>query len=180
MFYCPQSFIDIYNLETWIANFTVGSYYTLEQIRHLSDGEVSSGEDMVACTYDADIVIVPNRFNNSNTRYVKLPCAKDFEGKIIEVIDNAYVSTSSITMGNINVAAADNGYFSNGIGINGPQDGVAGRQSVIAPGGSARYYSVKGTNGTWYWLKLGGYYPNTVVVKDSGGNNMQLTILQPT
>ena len=82
------------------SNYGVGDYCKTPD----GDGE------FVKCTYDADIVIVPNRYNNTNQRNVVLPRASDFGGKIIEVIDNAYTNGQSI--GNIVVSAADGGYFS--------------------------------------------------------------------
>ena len=146
--YCTQSFLTTYSSEEWIGNFTLGNYYTEAQARALSGDDVGV-ESMTPCTYAADIAIVPNRYNNSNTRYVYLPCAEDFEGKIVEVIDNAY--TNGQTMGNIVVRAVDGGDFGSGIWSSGVER--LNDNAVVNAGSKCRFYSIY-SNNTWYWLKL--------------------------
>jgi hypothetical protein len=156
-FYCTQTFLDAYDTEAWIDEFTLGEYYTSEQIYELSNHSIGDGivaNGMVACTCMADIVICPNLYNNSDPRYVKLPCSKDFEGKIVEVIDNAYTNGQAI--GDIIVKAVDGGDFGGGIW----SSGVAriGDSATILPGGHCRFYSIYDQNeygqSQWFWLKL--------------------------
>lgn len=152
-YYCTQDFVDWYDDPDeypWITNFTLGAYYTLSQIRELSNGEVGSGgHGMIACTYMADIVICPNLYNNTAPRYVTLPRAEDFEGKIVEVIDNAYTNGQAI--GDIVVNAVDGGEFGGGIWSSGVTR--LGTSATIPPEGRCRFYSIYDQN-QWWWLKL--------------------------
>lgn len=147
--YCTAEWLETYDTEDWVGNFTAGSYYTSDQIYALTGGEIDGFGGMTTCTHAADIVIMPNLHNNSSTRKVRLPCAKDFGGKIVEVIDNAY--SNGQTMGSIVVSAVDGGRFSNGIG----SDGVhySGTSATIAAGGRGRFYSIY-SGAYWYWLKI--------------------------
>lgn len=147
--YCTAEWLETYDTEDWVGNFTAGSYYTSDQIYALTGGDIDGFGGMTTCTHAADIIIVPNLHNNSSTRYVRLPCAKDFGGKIVEVIDNAY--SNGQTIGSIVVSAVDGGRFSNGIG----SDGVhySGASATIAAGGRGRFYSIY-SGGYWYWLKI--------------------------
>lgn len=132
----------------WVSNFRLGGYYTEEQARALSDGQVGI-DSMDKCTYDADIVVVPNMPNTSGVRHVCLPCASDFEGKMVEVIDNAY--TNGQPMGDIRVHAADGGDFGGGIWSGGVQ--LLDDYATVTAGTKARFYSIC-DDGTWFWLKM--------------------------
>lgn len=152
--YCYISFIDYLNsdddLSVYADNFNVGKYYTDDDIRQLTDDNVGiEAQGLTRCTYDADIVIVPNRYNNSSTRYVYLPRAQDFAGKVVEVYDNAYAN--GYTMGDIVVRAVADGKFGSGVYPSGISN--MGTSVTIRAGGRAKFYSIY-KNYVWYWLKV--------------------------
>jgi hypothetical protein len=152
MYYCRslQTMIDNDALEGWNDHtlYSVGNYYEWNAEREA--GHYGTPPDgFVPCTYDADIVITPNLYNNIQDRNVYLPCAKDFEGKIVEVIDDAY--TNGQTMGSIIVRAADEGKFGGGIDENGVE--YLNTKATILPGNKSRFYSIY-DGGEWWWLQL--------------------------
>ena len=159
--YLTQGFKDYYegteDWEQWLSRFVVGNYYTAEQISELSNGKIDSGlqaTGIIACTYDADVVLVPNRYNNSTDRNIAFPRAADFAGKIIEVIDCAY--TDGDVMGNINITAVDGGRFANGVWSSGIMP-TGKTDDVVIAGDEARYYSMQEFatgHSEWCWVRI--------------------------
>ena len=152
--YCTETFIETYETEPWITNFTAGKYYTVEEIVELSETHAGLGAGMLPCTYDADIVITSNNSNVYNDRIVYLPCAKDFEGKVVEVIDAAYG-----TVGDITVRAVDGGDFGAGLWYktSGSAHSTVSRlddHATVGTGTRQRFYSLYNDN-KWWWLKIG-------------------------
>ena len=120
----------------------------------LSETHAGLGAGMLPCTYDADIVITSNNSNVYNDRIVYLPCAKDFEGKVVEVIDAAYGQVGDIT-----VRAVDGGDFGAGLWY---ETSVSAHSTVsrlddhatVGAGTRQRFYSLYNDN-KWWWLKIG-------------------------
>ena len=105
-YYCTQGFIDFlenyvddeleYPLQQYAGNFTVGGYYTWQDVQRLTDYNSLVGDTgLVICTYDADIIVVQNAANNTGEVVVTLPKAADFDGKMVEIVDTRYTQPST-------------------------------------------------------------------------------------
>ncbi len=83
----------------------VGKYY-LESVVY--DMTISEDWGGVPCIGAADLVLLP-RDTCGAARYVVLPSAKDYEGKMVEIIDTGYSNVTS-GMERIEVSSVDGGY----------------------------------------------------------------------
>lgn len=151
--YCTQAFLDYNELEDYVTNFTVGQYYTETEARSLSNDQVGIETiGMEKCTGPADIVVIKDSANDTQSCTVTLPLASDYEGKIVEIFDTRYTQPSSSNyVGNLYVRQADGGSkmkenFSQSINIgssiklNGNYDHDGGSYKLIAHNG--------------YWIRL--------------------------
>ena len=94
--------------------FVVGKYYTKADVYTISDGDygqppTSGMPDLFAnCTGSADIVVIMAGTSGTGDDTIVLPCAADYDGKIVEIVDTRYVQSGY--MGNLYAAQADGGW----------------------------------------------------------------------
>lgn len=149
-YYCRYTFTS--DIVGSGKTYTKGQYYTAEEAS-LDTGYVKY---LIPCSGSADVVILPHS-NASNTRYVTLPCADDYEGKIVEVIDTGYCTNNNVTLAPLQVGAADdNAAFALGLYTSGVSNTPASLNFNYTAGKSGikvRFLSVKIEN-EYYWVEL--------------------------
>ena len=134
-------------------SFELGSYYTADEV----SGDTGYNDYLIECTGSADIVILPIT-GTSSKRYVVLPRADDYEGKIVEVVDSSYASSSTVTLPQIEVSAANRSEasFVLGVytsGVSNPQVKLTFAYSAGESGKRLRFISLKISN-VFYWMLL--------------------------
>ena len=93
--------------------FVVGKYYTKAEVYTISGGDygqppTSGMPDLfVNCTGSADIVVIMAGTSGTGDDTIVLPCAADYDGKIVEIVDTRYVQSGY--MGNLYASQADGG-----------------------------------------------------------------------
>lgn len=119
---------------------------------------------LTACSGSADIIIVPNTSKNSSeTRYITLPRASDFQGKIIEIYDSEYSNVGTVGKIIVSCIKSETTTFQFGSGVYASTqssgevriDFGAGADTYTLDGGSVtRFYSIQDTDGNWRWLRM--------------------------
>lgn len=141
-------------------------FWIPESATYLTEDEYEAyagDETPLECTGSADLVLLPLVDSNpQEVRYVKLPRAQDFLGKMVEIYDLAY-SEGAIN-GNIVVSVVNESYISNhafadsyGLKSSTEQTSVTTSRSQVtlagAFGKSYRFFSVE-YSGNYYWLVM--------------------------
>lgn len=144
-----------------------GHAYSYTEQTYISEDEFDDyyGDTaLTACSGKADIIIVPNTSKNSSeTRYITLPRASDFNGKIIEIYDSEY--SNGGTVGNIIVSCikSESSTFQFGTGVYAStkssgkvmiEFGAGADTYTLTGGGMTRFYSMQDTDGSWIWLRM--------------------------
>lgn len=149
LYYCRYSFTS----DNTSRSYELGTYYTADEV----SGDTGYNDYLIECTGSADIVILPIT-GTSSKRYVVLPRADDYEGKIVEVVDSSYASSSTVTLPQIEVSAANRSEasFVLGVytsGVSNPQVKLTFAYSAGESGKRLRFISLKISN-VFYWMLL--------------------------
>ena len=140
--------------------YTEGLYYTEDEIGISSEGD--SDKDVYStklkwCTGSADTILLPR--STSGTRNIVLPRAKDFEGKLVEIIDSSYTNTSS-TLPQITVSAADGssakfiiGLYADGASASSTSLTYTYDSTTERTGKQIRFIALC-VNNVYYWMQL--------------------------
>lgn len=139
-------------------DYEQGKYYqwTAERKASLYGSPLSNIENspytpvFVPCTGPADIVAIPNTANDTGDITIVLPCASDFDGKIVEIVDTRYTQpSSSYYIGNLFVRQADGSSKMKGTFTGQPLYSLTMNGNYEHDGESHRLLSYEG-----YWVKL--------------------------
>ena len=139
-------------------DYEQGKYYqwTAERKASLYGSPLSNIENspytpvFVPCTGPADIVAIPNTANDTGDITIILPCASDFDGKIVEIVDTRYTQpSSSYYIGNLLVRQADGSSKMKGTFTGQPLYSLTMNGNYEHDGESHRLLSYEG-----YWVKL--------------------------
>lgn len=139
-------------------DYEQGKYYqwTAERKASLYGSPLSNIENspytpvFVPCTGPADIVAIPNTANDTGDITIVLPCASDFDGKIVEIVDTRYTQpSSSYYIGNLLVRQADGSSKMKGTFTGQPLYSLTMNGNYEHDGESHRLLSYEG-----YWVKL--------------------------
>ena len=148
-------------------SFTVGKYYTQAEVEAISNNQYGSPptyidtsrgfyEAFANCTGSADIVVIMAGTSGTGDLTIVLPCAADYDGKIVEIVDTRYVQSGY--MGSLCASQADGGWKMKGnFNQSAPSDTVTLNGSYDTEGRSRRLLSYKQDyNGvmTSFWILL--------------------------
>lgn len=142
--------------------FVVGKYYTKAEVYTISDGDygqppTSGTPDLFAnCTGSADLVVIMAGTSGTGNDTIVLPCASDYDGKIVEIVDTRYVESGY--MGRLSASQADGGWKMKGnFNQSAPSDTVTLNGNQDTEGKSYRLLSYKqmyNSTLTSFWILL--------------------------
>ncbi|MGX8694947.1 MAG: hypothetical protein ACSW8D_01055 [Prevotella sp.] len=148
-------------------SFTPGKYYTQAEVAEISNNQYGSPptyidtsrgfyEAFVNCTGSADIVVIMAGTSGTGDLTIVLPCAADYDGKIVEIVDTRYVQSGY--MGSLYASQADGGWKMKGnFNQSTPSNTVTLNGNYDTEGRSRRLLSYKQDyNGvmTSFWIVL--------------------------
>ena len=148
-------------------SFTVGKYYTQAEVEEISNTQYGSPptyidtsrgyyEAFSNCTGSADIVVIMAGITGTGDLTIVLPCAADYDGKIVEIVDTRYVQSGY--MGTLKASQADGGWKMKGnFNQSSPEDTVTLNGNYDTEGKSYRLLSYKQEYNnvmTSFWIVL--------------------------
>ena len=148
-------------------SFTVGKYYTQAEVEEISNNQYGSPptyidtstgfyEAFANCTGSADIVVIMAGITGTGNLTIVLPCAADYDGKIVEIVDTRY--TQSGYMGSLKASQADGGWKMKGnFNQSAPEETVTLNGNQDTEGKSYRLLSYKQMYNsmlTSFWIVL--------------------------
>lgn len=155
-YFCAYSFTS----DNSGKSYTAGKYYAADEIGTSSSG-ISDADEydsyLIGCTGSADTVLLPHLV--TSIRYVRLPRAQDYEGKMVEIIDTSYTNTNE-TLTAIRVSAADGnsakfirGLYASGAPSSSTYLQYAYDSATEHTGKRIRFIALKLEN-AYYWMQL--------------------------